>query len=77
MASVVIRDDEAESARVTGRRFLPGSRIRESEVHVMGATPYLFGLFPLALAGVLGELRNRVVLQHNRSMNTRRWRNGS
>lgn len=77
MASMVIRDDEAESARVTGRRFLPGSRIRESEVHVMSATPYLFGLFLLVLAGVLGELRNHAVLQHNPSMNTRRWRDGS
>ena len=43
----------------------------------MSATPYLLGLSLLALAGVLGELRNRVVLQHNPSMNTRRWRNGS
>jgi hypothetical protein len=60
MASMVIRDDEAESARVTGQ--------------VMNAEPYLFGLFLLALAGVLG---NRTAHQHNRSMNTRRWRNGS
>ena len=43
----------------------------------MSAEPYLFGLFLLALAGVLGELRNRTARQHNPSMNTRRWRNGS
>jgi hypothetical protein len=43
----------------------------------MTAKPYLFGLFLLARAGVLGELRNRTAPQHNRSMNTRRWRNGS
>jgi hypothetical protein len=41
----------------------------------MSAEPYLFGLF--LLAGVLGELRNRTAHQHNQSMNTRRWRNGS
>jgi hypothetical protein len=75
MASMVIRDDEAESARVTGRRFLPGSRIRESEVHVMSAEPYLSGL--ILVGDVLGELRNGTAHQHNRSMKTRRWRNGS
>jgi hypothetical protein len=41
----------------------------------MSAKPCLFGL--LGLAGVLGELRNRTAHQHNPSMNTRRWRNGS
>jgi hypothetical protein len=41
----------------------------------MSANPYLFGLF--VLAGVLGELRNQTAHQHNRSMKTRRWRNGS
>ena len=40
------------------------------QVHVMSAKPYLF------LAGVLGE-QNRTAHQHNPSMNTRRWRNGS
>ena len=42
----------------------------------MSAEPYLFGR-SRPLAGVLGELRNRTAHQHNRSMNTRRWRNGS
>ncbi len=41
----------------------------------MSAEPYLFGQF--LLAGVRGELRNRTAHQHNRSMKTRRWRNGS
>ena len=41
----------------------------------MRAEPYRFGQF--LLADVLGELRNRTAHQHNRSMKTRRWRNGS
>jgi hypothetical protein len=72
---MVITDDAIESARMTGRRYLPGSRIRESEVQVMSANPHLFGLF--LLAGVLGELRNRTARPHNSAMKTRRWRNGS
>jgi hypothetical protein len=43
----------------------------------MSANPYLFGLFLLALAGVLGELRNRTAPQRNPLMNRRRWRDGS
>ena len=41
----------------------------------MRAEPYLFGLF--LGAGVLGELRNHTAHQHNPSMKTRRWRDGS
>ena len=33
-----------------------------------------FGLFLLALVGVLGGLEDRTVRQHNPSMNPREWR---
>jgi hypothetical protein len=36
-----------------------------------------FGLFLLALVGVLGGLGNRTVRQHNPSMNPREWRDGA
>jgi hypothetical protein len=39
MGSMVIRDDEVEAARVTGRRFGPESNPTESEVHVMSTKP--------------------------------------
>lgn len=39
--------------------------------------PFLFGLFLLALLGVLARLDHRTVRQHNPSMNPRRWRDGS
>jgi hypothetical protein len=35
-----------------------------------------FGLFLLALVGVLGGLEDRTVRQHNPSMNPREWRDG-
>jgi hypothetical protein len=38
---------------------------------------FLFGLFLLALVGVLGGLANHTVRQHNPAMNPRRWRDGS
>jgi hypothetical protein len=47
---------------------------------VMGGVifaPFLFGLFLLALVGVLGGLKDRAVRQHNPAMNPRRWRDGS
>jgi hypothetical protein len=47
---------------------------------VMGGVifaPFLFGLFLLALVGVLGGLKDRTVRQHNPAMNPRRWRDGS
>jgi hypothetical protein len=37
----------------------------------------LFGLFLLALVGVLGGLENRTVRQHDPVLDPRRWRNGS
>jgi hypothetical protein len=36
-----------------------------------------FGVFLLALVGVLAGLADRNVRQHNPSMNPRRWRDGS
>ena len=36
-----------------------------------------FGLFLLALVGVLSGLEDRTVRQHNPSMNPREWRDGS
>jgi hypothetical protein len=36
-----------------------------------------FGLFLLALVGVLAGLEDRTVRQHNPSMDPRRWRDGS
>ena len=36
-----------------------------------------FGLFLLALVGVLGGLEDRTVRQHNPSLNPRGWRDGS
>jgi hypothetical protein len=35
-----------------------------------------FGLFLLALVGVLGGVEDRTVRQHNPSMNPREWREG-
>jgi hypothetical protein len=35
-----------------------------------------FGLFLLALVGVVGGLEDRTVRQHNPSMNPRGWRDG-
>jgi hypothetical protein len=35
-----------------------------------------FGLFLLALVGVVGGVENRTVRQHNPSMNPREWRDG-
>ena len=37
----------------------------------------LFGLFLLALVGVIGGLEDRSVRQHEPAMDPRRWRNGS
>jgi hypothetical protein len=36
-----------------------------------------FGLFLLALVGVLGRLEHRTVRQHKPVLDPRRWRNGS
>jgi hypothetical protein len=36
----------------------------------------LFGLFLLALVGVLGGLEDRTVRQHDPVLDPRRWRNG-
>jgi hypothetical protein len=47
---------------------------------VVGAalfTVLLFGLFLLALVGVLGGLEDRTVRQHDPVLDPRRWRNGS
>jgi hypothetical protein len=35
-----------------------------------------FGLFLLALVGVVGGVEDRTVRQHNPSMNPRKWRDG-
>jgi hypothetical protein len=37
----------------------------------------LFGLFLLALVGVLGGLEDRTVRQHDPVLDPKRWRNGS
>jgi hypothetical protein len=37
----------------------------------------LFGLFLLALVGVLGGFEDRTVRQHDPVLDPRRWRNGS
>jgi uncharacterized membrane protein len=37
----------------------------------------LFGLFLLALVGVIGGLEDRSVRQHEPATDPRRWRNGS
>jgi uncharacterized membrane protein HdeD (DUF308 family) len=39
--------------------------------------PFLFGLFLLALVGVLSRLENRTVRQYDPSTNPRSWRDGS
>jgi hypothetical protein len=39
--------------------------------------PFLFGLFLLALVGVLGGLGDRTVRQREPVLDPRRWRNGS
>ena len=39
--------------------------------------PFVFGLFLLALVGVLGGLGDRTVRQHNPKTNPRGWRDGS
>jgi hypothetical protein len=38
---------------------------------------FLFGLFLLALVGVLGGLEDRTVRQHDPVLDPTRWRNGS
>ena len=38
--------------------------------------PFLFGLFLLSLAAVVGGLRNRAVRQHDPVLDPRRWRDG-
>jgi hypothetical protein len=38
---------------------------------------FLFGLFLLALVGVLAGLDDRTVRQRNRAMNPKAWRDGS
>jgi hypothetical protein len=38
---------------------------------------FLFGLFLLALVGVLAGLEDRTVRQHDPVLDPRRWRNGS
>jgi hypothetical protein len=38
---------------------------------------FSFGLFLLALAGVLGGLKDQTVRQHDPAMEPRRWRDGS
>jgi hypothetical protein len=38
---------------------------------------FLFGLFLLALVGVLGGLEDRTVRQHDPVFDPRRWRDGS
>jgi hypothetical protein len=38
---------------------------------------FLFGLFLLALVGVLGGLEDRTVRQHDPVLDPARWRNGS
>ena len=40
-------------------------------------TPFLFGLFLLALVGVFGELEDRTVREPERVLDGTRWRNGS
>jgi TRAP-type C4-dicarboxylate transport system permease small subunit len=39
--------------------------------------PFLFGLFLLALVGLLGGVDNRTVRQHDPQLDSERWRNGS
>ena len=39
--------------------------------------PFLFGLFLLALVGLLGGVENRSVRQHDLQLDSERWRNGS
>jgi hypothetical protein len=39
--------------------------------------PFLFGLFLLALIGVIAGSEDRTVRQHDPSMNAKRWRGGS
>jgi hypothetical protein len=39
--------------------------------------PFILGLFLLALVGVLGEVADREVHQHNPHMDPTGWRNGS
>jgi hypothetical protein len=38
---------------------------------------FLFGLFLLALVGVIGGSEDRTVRQHDPVLDPRRWRNGS
>jgi hypothetical protein len=40
-------------------------------------TPFLFGLFLLALVGVFGGLEGRTVRQHNPVLDGKAWRHGS
>jgi hypothetical protein len=39
--------------------------------------PFTFGLFLLALVGVLGGVENRTVRQHDPRLDSESWRNGS
>jgi hypothetical protein len=88
----VTRDDEPQPADVTPGSEHPREVVDMTFLAVVALlltvatlavpggvlfTPFLFGLFLLALVGVLGRLEDRTVRQHDPALDPRRWRNGS
>jgi hypothetical protein len=57
--------------------FLTAASLLAAPADGVVFTPFLFGLFLLALVGVFGGLEDRTVRQDNPVLDGTRWRNGS
>jgi hypothetical protein len=62
------------AAVATVSLFLTAASLLAAPVGGVIFTPFLFGLFLLALVGVFSGLENRTVRRYNPPMNPRRWR---
>ena len=60
----------------TGSLFLTAASLLAAPAGGVIFTPFLFGLFLLALVGVFSGVENRAVREHNPVLDGKRWRNG-
>ena len=60
----------------TGSLFLTAASLLAARAGGVIFTPFLFGLFLLALVGVFSGVENRAVREHNPLLDGKRWRNG-
>ena len=60
-----------------GSLFLTAASLLAALVGGLIFTPFLFGLFLLALVGVFGGLEDRTVRERDRVLDGKRWRNDS